>query len=203
MNALSSQKTMSILETLLPRARAEIVRLLFSDPGKELHQRELARLSNLAIRTLQNEVAKLEGVDLLVSRRDGNRLYFRANTDHPIYPELHGIAIKTTGLKERLADALSGFDGVSLAFVFGSIASGEDNAGSDIDLMVIGKVGLRDLAPRLRPLAEELGREINPHTFSKSHFRERSRLGDAFVGSVLEAPKIFIVGEADELKAMA
>jgi len=194
---------MSILETLLPKARAEIVRLLFSDASKELHQRELARLSGLAIRTLQNEVAKLEGVELLVSRRDGNRLYFRANTDHPIYPELHGIAIKTSGLKERLADALSGLEGVSVAFVFGSIASGEDKAGSDIDLMVIGTVGLRDLAPRLRPLAEELGREINPHTYSKPRFRARSRKGDAFVGSILEAPKIFIKGGADELAALA
>ncbi len=194
---------MRILETLLPKARAEIVRLLFSDASKELHQRELARLSGLAIRTLQNEVAKLEGVDLLISRRDGNRLYFRANTEHPIYPELHGIAIKTSGLKERLSDALRGLDGVLVAFIFGSIASGEENAGSDIDLMVIGKVGLRDLAPRLRSLAEELGREINPHTFSKSRFRERSRHGDAFVGNVLEAPKIFIEGGVDEFTALA
>jgi len=194
---------MRVLEVLLPKARAEIVRLLFSDASKELHQRELARLSGLAIRTLQNEVAKLEGVDLLVSRRDGNRLYFRANTNHPIYPELHGIAIKTAGLNERIADALTGLDGISVAFIYGSIASGEEKAGSDIDLMVIGNIGLRNLAPRLRPLSEELGREINAHTFSESHFRARSRHGDAFVGSLLDAPKLFIEGGADELAALA
>lgn len=84
------------------------MRLLFTDPAKEFHLRELSRLSSLALGTIQQEVGKLARADLLVARRDGNRLYYRANTGHPIFSELQGIALKTTGLREQLADALAG-----------------------------------------------------------------------------------------------
>jgi hypothetical protein len=71
-----------------------MVRLLFTDPAKEFHLRELSRQSHLAIGTIQKEVCKLSEAELLVPRRDGNRLYFRANAGHLIFPELQGIAKK-------------------------------------------------------------------------------------------------------------
>lgn len=190
---------MSVLHVLFPQVRAEIVRLLFADSSKEFHLRELARLSNLALGTLQAEVKKLTAAQLLTPRRDGNRLYYRANTDHPIFAELQGLALKTTGLREQLAEALRSLDGVQLAFVFGSLAAGTAGAASDVDLFVIGTIGLRALAPRLRPVAEALDREINPHVLSAATFTAKARSGDAFVTNVLAAPKLWITGGADEL----
>ena len=87
---------MSAIEVIFPKVRGEIMRLLFSDPAKEFHLRELSRLSSLALGTIQQEVSKLTRADLLIARRDGNRLYYRANTGHPIFSELQGIALKTT-----------------------------------------------------------------------------------------------------------
>jgi len=190
---------MNVLQVLFPQVRAELVRLLFADPAKEFHLRELARLSKLAIGTLQAEVRKLSSAELLSSRRDGNRLYYRANSAHPIFPELQSLALKTTGLREQLAAALAGLPGIDLAFVFGSQAAGTAGAGSDVDLLVVGSVGLRPLAPRLRPLAGSLGREVNPHVLSRETFVAKARSKDAFISSVLAAPKLWIIGGADEL----
>jgi predicted nucleotidyltransferase len=190
---------MSVIHVLFPQARAELVRLLFADPAKEFHLRELARLSKLSVGTLQAEVRRLSGTDLLTPRRDGNRLYYRANTAHPVYPELHGLALKTTGLREQLAEALAGVDGIELAFVFGSLASGTAGAGSDVDLLVVGGAGLRALAPRLRPVMAALGREVNPHILARETFIAKARSGDAFIANVLAEPKIWIVGGANEL----
>jgi predicted nucleotidyltransferase len=190
---------MRVLEALFPKVRAELVRLLFADPAKEFHLRELARLSHLAVGTLQKEVLKLSKAELLTSRRDGNRLYYRANASHPIFPDLQGIALKTTGLRDQLAAALAGVAEIDLAFVFGSQASGSARAGSDIDLLVIGGAGLRLLAPKLRPVSSALGREINPHVLSRAGFRAKSRADDAFIAGVLAAPKVWIIGGADEL----
>lgn len=194
---------MSVLNTLFPKARAEVIRLLFAVPDRELHLRDIARSSGLALRSLQTELSKLAGADLLVSRRDGNRLYFRANANHPIFPELRGLALKTTGLTERLQSALEGLPGIELAFVFGSIADGSENAKSDVDLFVVGSVGLRKLSPRLRPLSETLGREINPYVISAESFAQKAKAKDTFIGKVLESPKLWIQGGADELAAMA
>jgi predicted nucleotidyltransferase len=194
---------MSVLLTLFSKARAEIIRLLFADSSQELHLRELVRLSGMAVRTLQNELSKLEAAELLLSRRDGNRLYFRANTDHPIYPELHGISLKTTGLADRLSDALEGLKNIELAFVFGSFASEEETAQSDIDLIVIGGIGLRTLAPPLRELSAELGREINPYVISSKNFALKLETGDAFIVDVMSKAKLWIRGGADELTKLA
>ncbi|HQL20598.1 MAG TPA: nucleotidyltransferase domain-containing protein [Opitutaceae bacterium] len=193
---------MSVLNVLFPQVRAEVLRLLFADPGKELHLRELSRLSQLALGTLQAEVRKLASAELIIARRDGNRLYYRANTSHPVFPELQGLALKTTGLREQLVTALVGLAGVRLAFVFGSQAAGTAGAASDVDLLVVGSVGLRALAPRLRPVAEALGREINPHVLAPDTLSAKARSGDAFVTTVLAGPKLWITGDADELGTM-
>ena len=153
---------MSTVEHIFPKVRAELLRLLFVDSEQSLHLRDLARLSGLAVGTVQREIANLRNADLIVERRDGNRLYFTANTAHPIFPELQGIARKTMGLGPQLSDALDGLDGIELAFVYGSYADGIAGADSDIDLFVIGSVGLRKLSPRLRAVAEPMHREIIP-----------------------------------------
>lgn len=64
--------------------RAEVLRLLFTNPGQELYTRELARLSFLALRTVQDELAKLEAAELIVSRSNGYQRFYRANPKHPM-----------------------------------------------------------------------------------------------------------------------
>lgn len=189
---------MSLLEVIFPQVRAEVLRLLFAEEGRELHLRELTRQCGLSLGTLQTEVEKLRAADLLLARRDGNRLYFRANAAHPLFTDLRQLVLKTAGLREVLADALRDVSGIELAFVFGSLASGDGKAGSDVDLMVIGDAGLRALAPRLRPVAERLGREINPVTLTAAKFI-RDRTKKPFLRDVLAKEKLFIKGNTDEL----
>ncbi|MEI6491665.1 MAG: nucleotidyltransferase domain-containing protein [Verrucomicrobiota bacterium] len=140
--------------------------------------------------------------DLLVARRDGNRLYFRANTGHPIFSELQGIALKTTGLREQLADALDGVRGIEMAFVFGSAAAGTTGAASDVDLLVVGDVGLRALSHKLRALTSTLGREVNSPVLTRATLAAKARTGDVFITNVLAAPKIWITGDAEELEGL-
>lgn len=194
---------MSAIENIFPKVRAELLRLLFVDPEQSLHLRDLARLSGLAVGTVQREIANLRNADLIIERRDGNRLYFRANTAHPIFPELQGIARKTMGLGPQLADALAGLDGIELAFVYGSYAAGTAGAESDIDLFVIGSVGLRKLSPRLSGIAETMHREINPSVMSVASYQEKLSSGDAYIRNVTKGNKLWIVGSEDELAAMA
>jgi len=194
---------LSAIEHIFPKARAELLRLLFIDPEQSLHLRDLARLSGLAIGTIQREIANLHDADLIVKRRDGNRLYFRANTAHPIFPELQGIARKTMGLGPHLSEALAGLDGIELAFVYGSYAEGTAGSESDIDLFVIGTVGLRQLAPSLHEIAGTMHREINPSVMSATSYQEKLKSGNAYIRNVTKGKKLWIVGSDDELAAMA
>ena len=194
---------LSAIEHIFPKVRSELLRLLFTNPEQTLHLRDLARLSGLAVGTVQREIASLRDADLVTDRLNSNRLYFRANTAHPIFPELQSIARKTMGLAPQLADALAGLDGIELAFVYGSYADGTAGADSDIDLFVIGSVGLRKLSPRLCGIAETMHREINPSVMSLASYQEKLSSADAYLRNVTKGNKLWIVDSDDELAAMA
>jgi predicted nucleotidyltransferase len=190
-----------LAELLSSRARAEIFRLLFSGTGEELHVREIERRSGLNDSTLRQELRKLTRLDVVRSRRDSNRVYYRAKTENPLYPEIRNLVLKTSGLADILKSALAD-KRIRVAFVFGSVARGEEKAGSDVDLMVIGQLGLRDLSGLLSGVEEKIGREVNPYVLQEAEFRKRVRTKEHFVSQVMESSKLFIIGSQHELEAM-
>lgn len=192
---------MNLLTLLFPRVRAEILRLLFAVEGRELHLRDLTRQSGLSLKTVQDEFAKLSAADIVTSRRDGNRRYYRANANHPLYPDLRQIVLKTSGLRDVLVATLRGLKGVEIAFVFGSLAGGPGRAASDVDLLVIGDTGLRALAPRLRRAAEKLGREINPVTMTAAEYA-KGRQKHPLLLDLADKEKLFIIGGPLELERL-
>jgi uncharacterized protein len=88
------------------------------------------------------------------------------------------------------------------AFVFGSVAQGSAKADSDIDLMVVGSLGLRKVTSLLSGVGNQLGREINPHVLTPEEYRERVRRKEHFVSTVMASQKLFVVGTEDDLAAM-
>jgi len=188
-------------EILSSKARAEIFRLLFGLLERELHVREIERQAGFSIATVRQELQKLVQLQLLITRRDGNRLYYRANNNHPLFPDIRNLVLKTSGLVEVLKCALNK-KGVNIAFIFGSIAKSQEGARSDVDLLVIGKVSLRSLSKWLSSVTDEIGRDINPHILSVDEFKKRKRKGDHFLSTVLNSPRLFIIGNEDELTAV-
>ena len=191
-------------ELLSSRIRAEIFRNLFGiAPDSALYMREIERRTGFAIGTVQTELKKLQRLDIISRVRDGNRVYYRANTAHPVYPEIRALVLKTSGLADVIVNALRNETGIRVAFLFGSFARQEEKAGSDVDLMVVGEIGLRKLTGLLMDVSGKIGREINPHVFSEKEFVKRKRNQDHFLKQVLESPKIFIIGTENELAEMA
>ncbi len=195
---------MSLLsEILSSKVRAGVFQHLFDGRNAELHMRELERQSGCSIGTVQTELKKLMRLGLVVSRRDGNRLYLRAQNSHPLYNEICGLVEKTVGVPGRLAGALAEIEDIDCAFVFGSVAKGDEQAHSDIDLMIIGTIGLRALVGKLSEVSKKSGREINPHILSRDEWYRRLAENDHFISNVMKQPKIFIKGGENELGEVA
>lgn len=191
-----------LADILSSRVRAEVFRLLFDNRPVRLHLRELGRRSDLALATIRQDVKKLVDMDLLVEEEDGNRKYYSANALHPCYAAIGELVAKTVGLPARIQDCLKGAD-IKTAFLFGSMAKNEERGDSDIDLFVIGGIGLRELARRTKDIAEETGRELNAHCLTPQEFTHRLKVGDHLVSAVWKSEKIFLIGEDSDLKAMA
>ena len=191
----------TLAQILSSRVRAGVFHHLFGLEETEAHVREIARRSECSEASLRQEMRKLKRLGLVDARRSGNRVYFRANLNHPLYHDIHQLVIKTVGLVDILSEAIAKAD-IFVAFVFGSIAQAKEVAHSDVDLMVIGRIGFRKLTSLLSGVSGKIGREINPHVMTKDEYRDRVKAEDHFVKNVLAGPKLFIVGTEDDFEAM-
>jgi len=185
-------------------ARGAVLGLLYGHPVQELHLREIARRTGLAPATVQREVQLLASAGILERRRDGQQVYYSANAAWPAFQELRGLVLKTVGLADIIRGALAPLaDRVVAAFVYGSMADGTFTGESDIDLMVVGDIPLRELARALRPLREALGRQVNPVAIRPSELHARVRAGDHFMMTVLRGARIDLIGDSDDLERPA
>lgn len=195
----------SLLEHLLgSRLRAKLLGWLFSHPGERYFVRQLAVVLKEDSTNLSRELARLAELGIVTGSREGPLKYFQVNGENPIFPELRGLVLKTSGLgdlvRERLAPLSSR---IRVAFIFGSFAAGRADAASDVDLLVVGDVSLRELVEALGPIQNRLGREVNPMVYPVPEFREKLEQGHRFLTSVLERPKLFLIGSPHELERLA
>lgn len=195
-------KTKAALSDLLfpNQYRRKVLGLLLMRPEQQIHLRELARVIGAAPGTLKKELDALCEAGLLRAERVGNQVRFCANTAHPVFPELQALIRKTIGLVDALRLSLAPLAGrIDAAFVFGSMASGTESAGSDIDLMVVGDAGFAEIVDATYAAQATLGREINPKVMSASEWQAKKAESNAFLQNVLNKPRIMLIGDADAL----
>jgi DNA-binding transcriptional ArsR family regulator len=192
------------LDALLPKTRQAILAATLVQPQKAWYASELARRMGVPSSSLQRELRGLTQAGILRTYRQGRMAFYQANTNSPLFSDLRGLMLKTAGFVDVLADAIKPLvRKVQAAFVYGSLASSEEEPQSDIDLMVIGTLSPAQLALPLRPASQLLGREINPTIYTAAEFAKKKANKDPFLAQVLKRPKLFIVGTRDDLEKAA
>ncbi len=191
---------------LFGQTRRDVLALLLGRPDERFYLREILRAAGGGSGGVQRELKQLTEAGLLHRVREGRQVYFSANRHAPIFTELQSIIQKTAGAVDILRAALAhlGHQGrIEVAFIHGSVASGTQTAASDVDLLVIGSVTMRELVPALRVAEAGLGREVNAALFPPAEFRTKFTTGAPFLVQVLAGPKLFVVGDDDELGRVA
>jgi predicted nucleotidyltransferase len=188
--------SISLSNALFSATQQKVLGLLYGKPDQTFYANEIARWAQVGKGSLMRELERLHSAGILTLSRQGNQTHYQANAQCPIYAELLGIVRKTFGIAEQLRAALAPFaEQVEWAFVYGSIAKGNDHAGSDIDLMLIGEhLSYSDVMERLLPLEEQLGRTINPMLHTLADWQAKKAAGNAFVTRVEEQEKIDLLG---------
>ena len=180
--------------------RRQVLALLLLHPDESFHLREIARMTGTQPGTLNRELTQLSEAGVLTRERVGNLVRYRANTICPIYDELRAILKKTAGAADVLREALAPLDGkVSVAFVYGSVASGKERRSSDIDLMVVGTATFEEVVTALHSSQLQLRREVNPNVLGIDEFRRKAREKGSFLARVLAEPKLFVIGAPNDL----
>ena len=191
------------LDALLPRVRQAVLATVLLRPRRWFAS-ELVRALGVSQAGLHRELQRLTQAGILVREDEGKHAYYRANEDCPFLGELRSLLVKTAGLVEVARGALEpASDRIRAAFVYGSMARGEELSTSDLDLFVVGDIGLKGIAGAVRKLTERLGRPVNPTVLSAEELRRKTSEGDHFVRSVLDSPKLFVIGSQRELDEVA
>jgi len=173
-------------------------------PDRWWYVSELARTLKIPKTSLQRELVNLSQAEILRKRTVGKQVFYQANPECPFLPELQGLMAKTAGLVDVLRQALSPIASrIAIAFVYGSVARAQDLSTSDVDLMVIGDAGARQLALPLRKARLRLEREVNVSTYTATEFGSKARAGQYFISTVLGKPKLFVIGTQSDLEGIA
>ena len=193
-----------IADALFGKARQRVLALLFGAPERRVFLRQIARLAGTGLGSVQREVARMTDAGLLIREPEGHQTYYRANSDSPVFSELCDLMRKTAGAADVIRDALGTLSSsVRVAAIFGSFATGTEQTGSDVDVLVIGAATFAEVVDALAPAERAMGREINPAVFTPSEYARKRRDGNHFLSSLDARTKLFVIGDEDELAAMA
>jgi predicted nucleotidyltransferase len=185
---------------LFGSTRRRVLGWLLGHPDEAYYLRQIVRQTGTAVGAVQRELELLTAAGLVRRTVQGRQVYFQANRDAPIFPELRGLFAKTTGLVDLLREGLAPLgDRIQVAFVFGSAARGELRAASDIDLLVVGDAAFEDVVHALAAAQDRLSRDVNPTVYPPAEFRAKVAARHHFVTSVLGEPRLFVVGGDHEL----
>ena len=197
-------RTENALDALLSRSVQEILTALLLEREKPWYFRDLAKRLARTPSTLQRPLESLVQAGILKKWTEGNRVYFAADQECPLLPELRSLLTKTVGLVDVLCDVLRPHEkSIPVAFVYGSVARGQERSESDVDLLVIGRTTLADLSPALAKAEIRLGRAVHVTIYSPGDFAEKLARKNHFLRSVLAKEKIFVIGTAHDLEGFA
>ncbi len=192
-----------LASALFSRVQLRLLSLFFRQPDRAFNGSELIRLAGSGTGAVQRELEKLTSAGIVSVALSGNRKSYRANRQSPVFDELHGLILKTAGLVDPLRQALEAFrSNIEVAFVYGSVARGQDTGDSDIDLMIIGnELAYGETYAALQKAEKALLRPVNPSLMTPAEWKRRFADQNGFVRKVFQQPKLFVFGAENELTA--
>lgn len=196
--------TTAIGDALFTKTQQRVLALLYGKPDKSFYTNEIVRWADMGRGTVRRELHRMVSAGLLTVTKAGNQKHYQANQDSPVYTELQYIVRKTFGVADVIRDALTPLDvEVTLAFIYGSVAKGEEKAGSDVDLLVVSDtLAYADVMDALLGTEQALGRTVNPSIYSAADIKKKARQKNAFVVRIMEQPKLWVKGGENDITAI-
>jgi hypothetical protein len=134
--------------------RVKLLLRFFLNPETRGYLRQLSKDFNESTNSIRVELNRLNNAHILKSYNEGRNKIFQANSEHPLFQELRNIVLKSTGIDKVISDILNKVGKISLAFIRGDYASGNDSG--LIDLVIVGQnLNMKEIE-RVREKTEKL-----------------------------------------------
>jgi predicted nucleotidyltransferase len=189
--------TSAIASALFTPVQQRVLGLLFSQPDRRFQSAELIRLARGGTGAVHRQLQRLADAGLVTVSREGNQKYYAARRDSPVFGELHGLIVKTVGIVEPLRAALQPVaKHIEIAFVYGSVATGNERAESDVDLLVVSdSLTYPEVYEALQEVEHVLARTVNPTVMTTKEWRRKRGGADSFARRIATQSKLFVIGD--------
>ena len=180
------------------KARQRLLAYYFTNPTARHHLRDLAEQLSIDPSNLSKELGRLEREGLFRSDVSGRQKYFQLNREYPLFDEVRNIVAKTIGAVPLIAQSFKKIQGIDEAYLYGSFARSQQDAASDIDVLVIGAPREELLAETVRKLERQLRREVNYTVLTPKEFKSRRARKDAFLENVWHNKRVSLIGSHEK-----
>lgn len=149
---------------------------LFLNPATRAYLRELSNELGVSSNSVRTELNNLTRNHILLTERDGRNVHYRANTEHPLFPELHSMVRKITGIDQLFISVIQRLGNLQAAYLIGDYASGKDSG--IIDIVLIGEIDSAQLEDVVHKTERYIKRKIRPLVLNDSEFKKLKSKGN-------------------------
>jgi predicted nucleotidyltransferase len=190
--------------------RVKVLWAFISNPETFFGPRDLERICKRSYEDVRRVTSQLYTLGLIRARLTGTNEPseqqstiihhpFCLNKNHPWIKPLRVLLERELGIVKAVEEKLNELGDISVAFIFGSFARGEQRPESDVDLVVIGGHTLETLVEPISEVEERINREVQLFTYTPREWRRKVKARDHFVVSMMETEKVFLVGSDERL----
>jgi DNA-binding transcriptional ArsR family regulator len=152
------------------KTRIKLLLKLFLNPDVSCYLRELSSEFDVSPNAIKCELDSLSAAGYLEREQSGRMVYFRANKEHPFFPEITSIVRKTLGIDKLVDEVLSSLGVVDAVYILDDYAQGKDSG--LIDVLIVGDV-VKGRLDEIRSIVEsKIGRKVRTLDVSAHDFAE-------------------------------
>ncbi len=140
------------------KTRIKLLVRLFFNPQVRSYLRQLAKEFNLSTNAVREELNQLKKADLLKTEKFGRQVHYRANTDHPLFPELKSMAAKAVGFDRIIDSIVNRLGQLERVYIIDDYAEGKDTG--IVDLVLVGNIDAYHLNDLCRKTEKYINRRI-------------------------------------------
>lgn len=151
------------------KTRISLLMRFFFNPGTKAYLRELSKDLQISSNSVREELNQLTKTKLLTSEKEGRNVYYTANNDHPLFPELRSMVSKVMGLDQVVESILTRLGDLEKAYIIDDYAEGKDTG--IIDLVLVGNIDQYHLNDLSRKTERYIKRKIRPLVLAREEFK--------------------------------
>jgi len=154
--------------------RIRILMRLFLNPDQQAYLRGLADEFGASTSQVSEELQHLNEAGLLQSEKKGRQINYRANLDHPLFPELQSMVKKSLGMDHILESILERLGNLEQAYSIDDYAQGKDTG--LIDLLLVGDIDRENLEDLVAKSEKYIGRKIRTLVLGINEFKNMEKV---------------------------